>query len=153
MIKQTLPFRMLAAAAILSISAHASAAGQSGNSAGICSFIDKEVAQLSAAVEGRNGAAPDKFVGKGGKGLAYRHEGEAGKIEYTVTPDGRPYVISAVLEREHLARRGITEETLANDLRLTRPFPARLELTCQTRVLYIASAQGRVESMQLSARP
>lgn len=150
MTKTTLTLRMLAAAGALCLSAHASAAAESHK--GICAFIEQEDAHLAAQVEGRNGAAPDRFVGKGGKGSTYRFEGRDARIDYLVTEQGRPWVVSSVMERSHIAARGWSQESLARQLNLPNPLPSRLELTCENRTLYIASSAGGVESMSLAAK-
>ena len=141
---------MLAAASALCLTAHANAATESHK--GICAFIQQEVAHLAAQVEGRNGAPPDRFVSKGGKGSTYRFEGKDAKIDYRVTPDGRPWVVSSVMERSHLAARGWTQDSVAQRLILPQPLPAGLELTCENRTLYIASGVGSIVSMSLSPR-
>ena len=150
MTKSHLPLRVLAAASILFISAHASAATESHK--GICAFIQKEDAHLAAQVDGRTGAPPDRFVGKGGKGSTYRFEGRDAQIDYRVTADGRPWVVSSIMERSHLAARGWSQESVAQQLNLPSPLPARLELTCENRTLYIASTGGRIDSMSLAAK-
>lgn len=141
---------MLAAASVLCLTAHANAAPDSDK--GICAFIQQEDARLAALVEGRNGAPPDKFVGKGGQGSTYRYEAREAKVDYRVTADGRARVISSIMERPHIAARGWSQDSVAADLNLPQPLPARLELSCEKRTLYVASSQGRIESMSLAAR-
>lgn len=150
MTKPTLALRMLAAASALCLTAHANAATESHK--GICAFIQQEDAHLAAQVEGRTGAPPDRFVGKGGKGSTYRFEAPDARIDYRVTADGRPWVVSSVMERSHIAARGWTHDSVAQQLNLPQPLPARLELTCENRTLYIASDKGRVQSMSLAPR-
>lgn len=141
---------MLVAASALCLTAHASAASESH--AGICAFIQQEDAHLAAQVEGRTGAPPDRFVGKGGKGSTYRFEGRDAQIDYRVTADGRPRVVSSVMERSHIAARGWSQDSVAQQLNLPQPLPARLQLSCENRTLFIASTGGRIESMSLEAR-
>lgn len=141
---------MLAAASALCLTAHANAATESH--AGICAFIQQEDAHLAAQVEGRTGAPPDRFVGKGGKGSTYRFEGRDAQIDYRMNADGRPRVVSSVMERSHIAARGWSQDSVAQQLNLPQPLPARLQLSCENRTLYIASSGGRIESMSLEAR-
>ena len=150
MTKTTFSLRTLAAASALCLTAHANAATESHK--GICAFIQQEDAHLAAKVEGRTGAPPDRFVGKGGKGSTYRYEAPDAKIDYRVTADGRPWVVRTVMERSHLAARGWTQDSVAARLNLPQPLPARLELTCENRTLYIASGGGRIESMSLAGK-
>jgi hypothetical protein len=141
----------MAAAAALCLTVHASAA--QGTHKGICAFIQQEDAHLAALVEGRNGAPPDRFVGKGGNGSTYRYEAPDAQIDYRVTADGRSRVVSSIMERHHLAARDWTQDSVAQRLNLPQPLPARLELSCENRTLYIASDGGRIASMSLAARP
>ncbi|NML62464.1 hypothetical protein HHL21_15555 [Massilia sp. RP-1-19] len=150
MTKPNLPLRTLAAATVLCLTAHANAAPEGDK--GICAFIQQEDAHLAAQVEGRTGAPPDRFIGKGGKGSTYRYDARDARIDYRVTADGRPWVVSSVMERRHIAARGWTHDSVAQQLNLPQPLPARLELTCEHRTLYVASAAGRIESLSLEAR-
>lgn len=150
MTKSNLSLRVLATASALCLTAHANAATE--NHKGICAFIQQEDAHLAAQVEGRTGAPPDRFVGKGGKGSTYRFEGRDAQIDYRVTPDGKPWVVSSIMERSHIAARGWSQESVAQRLNLPQPLPARLELTCENRTLYIASTGGRIDSMSLAAK-
>lgn len=150
MTKSNLTLRMLASASALCLTAHANAATESHK--GICAFIQQEDAHLAAQVEGRTGAPPDRFVGKGGKGSTYRFEGRDAQIDYRVTADGRPRVISSVMDRSHIAARGWSQDSVAQQLNLPQPLPARLQLTCENRTLFIASDGGRIASISLEAR-
>lgn len=150
MTKPNLSLRMLAAAAALCLTAHANAAPDGDK--GICAFIQQEDARLAALVEGRTGAPPDRFVGKGGKGSTYRYEARDAQVDYRVTADGRPWVVSSVMERSHIAARGWSQDSVAQQLKLPQPLPERLQLSCENRTLYIASTAGRIESMSLEAR-
>lgn len=150
MTKPNLPLRMLAAASALCLTAHANAATETHK--GICAFIQQEDAHVAAQVEGRNGAPPDRFVGKGGKGSTYRFEGRDAQIDYRIMADGRPRVVSSVMDRSHIAARGWTQDSVAQQLNLPQPLPARLQLSCENRTLYIASTDGRLESLSLEAR-
>ncbi|MGZ8289058.1 MAG: hypothetical protein ACXW2U_18410 [Telluria sp.] len=124
-----------------------------GDAGKICAFIQQEEARLATQVEGRRGT-PDQMIVKGGPATAtYRHMARDAKIEYRVSPDGRTALDNAVFERHHLAARGYTEESLAQAMALPRPFPARLELSCEGRTLFIASTNGKLESMSIGAKP
>lgn len=150
MTKPDLSLRMLAAASVLCLTAHANAAPESHK--GICAFIQQEDSHLAAQVDGRTGTPPDRLVGKGGKGSTYRYEARDAQIDYRVTADGRPWVVSSVMERSHIAARGWSQDSVAQQLNLPQPLPARLQLTCENRTLYIASTDGRIESMSLEAK-
>ena len=144
MTKPNLPLRMLAAAAVLCLTAHANAA--QGSHKGICAFIQQEDAHLAALVEGRNGAPPDRFVGKGGNGSTYRYEARDAQIDYRVTADGRSRGSVPSWSVHHLAARDWTQDSVAQRLNLPQPLPARLELSCENRTLYIASDGGQHRS-------
>ena len=150
MTKTTFSLRTLAAASALCLTAHANAATESHK--GICAFIQQEDAHLAAQVDGRTGAAPDRFVGKGGNGSTYRYEARDAQVDYRVTADGRPWVVSSVMERSHIAARGWSQDSVAQQLNLPQPLSERLQLSCENRTLYIASTAGRIESMSLEAR-
>ena len=150
MTKPNLLLRMLAAATALCLTAHANAAPDGDK--GICAFIQHEDSRLAALVEGRTGAPPDRLVGKGGKGSTYRYEARDAQVDYRVTADGRPWVVSSVMERSHIAARGWTQDSVAQQLNLPQPLPERLQLSCENRTLYVASSAGRIDSMSLEAR-
>ena len=150
MTKPNLLLRMLAAATALCLTAHANAAPDGDK--GICAFIQQEEARLAALVEGRTGAPPDRLVGKGGKGSTYRYEARDAQVDYRVTADGRPWVVSSVMERSHIAARGWTQDSVAQQLNLPQPLPERLQMSCENRTLYVASSAGRIDSMSLEAR-
>lgn len=150
MTKPNLLLRMLAAATALCLTAHANAAPDGDK--GICAFIQQEDARLAALVEGRTGAPPDRFIGKGGKGSTYRYEARDAQVDYRVTAGSRPWVVSSVMERSHIAARGWTQDSVAQQLNLPQPLPERLQLSCENRTLYVASTAGRIDSMSLEAR-
>lgn len=119
----------------------------------VCDFIEAEDARIAPLVDGRNGAATDKFLYKDEFYATpfYMHQADGAQVEYSVNTDGKTVVWHITFDRNYIAARGWSAARLATLLKLKGRLPAKLETGCDAMTMTIASRKGQVDSIEIWA--